>query len=584
MSNIYRVISGEYVTKILSEQNISIDYVELDSIQSMEDFSEFTNPAVRYKADDFLICISNENEEILRSKNSLGLSNTKQFGWYYGKIHKSEIQLYSATNPKKLNRLTYLNPKLIIDSFDKYRKYFRPIKATNILNGAFGLAYSVFKEDYDNFFRKIKIQKDKWIINKSILEKSDYPILTHLFLYYNAETKGLDKTLLISDELKGVRIFGFFLETALNYFINNDYSMDNFLTRMKVDFGKYPELKVFADNFKLLNDRYVKKGLSIDTKNPITIATKEFIDLAKTESENLNELLTQDNLNKTSVFLLGMLNLGDRIDEQFSFDNFVPSIVTLTMCHIADIQDSEKEVIISFNQIEIEKNRNNKFDYVKNYFNELHLLNEFTDELNILTKKSNLFKKIYESQTEIIELDIDSKDLENEIERFELQKENLIDQAKESNWFEKKYEEWINSQNEKECLEKTTKSLSDEISALNDDKKDYEKEESTLQEEIVSLKFKIKTLKQTIKSLNLKKDGLKSTKNISKNTYLDTNENEVSKTILKPEVISEKKETVQEDIFNKDKNSHLAQQDSLGSRNDPKVVNKNKDLSKDSHL
>ena len=256
-----------------------------------------------------------------------------------------------------------------------------------------------------------------------------------------------------------------------------------------------------------------------------------------------------------------MLNLGDRIDEQFSFDNFVPAIVDLTMHHIVDIQFSKKEILISFDQKEIEKNRNNKFDYVQNYFKELHTLKEFSDELNDLTKKSKLFKKIYEAKTEIIELDADSKDLEKEIERYGLQKKNLIDQAAESKWFDKKYEEWINSKNEKESLKKLTKSLSDEISGLKDDKKDYEKEESDLTKNIESLKAKIKTLKQTEKSLNLEKEKLdkkdgsskkpKTKKMVEKSSEKESESKK--KTTRKTKGKSEKDESGQTSLLTEDK-------------------------------
>jgi len=515
MSKLYRVISKDYVTKILSEQIISIDYVELESIQNMDEFVEFTKPTIRYKADDFLFSLSKESEEILNSNKSIELSKTKQFGWYYGKIHKGEMQVYSATNPKKFNHLTESNPALLIDSFDKYRKFYRPIKATNVLNGAFGLSYTVFKDDYDSFFMKIKIQKDKWILEKNNLEKSDYPILTHLFLFYNAETKGLNKTLLKGDELEGVRIFSYYLETALKYFLRNDYTMDNFLSKMQGEFAQYPKLKVFADDFKLLNDKYVKKGLSIDTKNPITVATKEFIDLAKTESENLNELLTQNELNKTAVFLLGMLNLGDRIDEQFSFDNFIPAIVELTMRHIVDIQASEKEVVISFDQKEIEKNRNNKFDYVQNYFKELHTVKEISDEVNKLKSKSDLFDKIYKTRTEINELDTDSKELSSKKNSLDLQKSDLIEQVNKREWVVSEYGKWMNSEDEKFELEKNIKNLNKDITDLKDHKKDLQEKETTLSKKVASLKDEqkilttdIKTLTQKNKSLKLEKDQL----------------------------------------------------------------------------
>jgi len=569
MSKLYRVISKDYVPKILSEQIISIDYVDKDSIQSIDEFTEFTKPTIRYKADDFLFSLSKENEELLITNNSIELSNTIQFGWYYGKIHKSEIQLYSATNPKKFSHLAESNPGLLIDSFDKYRDFYRPIKATNVLNGAFGLAYTVFKDEYDTFFRKINIHKDKWIIDNSSINPEDYAIFMQIFLFHNYKTKSLKDSLLKDYSKKAYRIFIFFLEECLLYFMKNDYSMSNFLEYLAKKFNKFEEVKPIADEFIKLNDLYVKKGLPVDTKFPPTTRTKEFLDLAKTESENLKELLETNKLDKTAVFLLGMLNLGDRIDEQFSFDNFIPAIVDLTMRHIVDIQVTEKEVVISFDQKEIEKNRNNKFKYVQNYFKELNTLKEFSDELNELTKKSSLFKKIYESQTEIIELDTDSKELEKDIERYGLQKKNLIDQVSESKWFDKKYEEWINSENEKESLKKLTKSLPDEISGLKDDKKDYEKEESDLTKNIDSLKAKIKTLKQTEKSLKLEKEqlenkGVPQKKSVENKTIAESTKESKTKT-KKTRTTKEKSKKAD------DGQTSLLKEDKSPTRNQPDV-------------
>ena len=36
--------------------------------------------------------------------------------------------------------------------------------------------------------------------------------------------------------------------------------------------------------------------------------------------------------------------MGDRLDPQFEFDNFIPSIVTLTMEHIVDVKVQEKDI------------------------------------------------------------------------------------------------------------------------------------------------------------------------------------------------------------------------------------------------
>jgi hypothetical protein len=299
------------------------------------------------------------------------------------------------------------------------------------------------------------------------------------------------------------------------YFLKNDYSMGNFLEYMAKEFSKYDEIKPIADEFIKLNNLYVKKGLPVDTKFPPTTRTKEFLDLAKTESEYLKELLESNKLDKTAVFLLGMLNLGDRLDEQFSFDYFIPAIVDLTMRHIVDIQISEKELVISFDQKEINRNRNNKFEYVKCYFKELHTLNEILNEVNDLSTKSTLFKKIYESRTGIKILQADVKELSSNMESLDLQKDGLIDQIKKKEWVVSNYGKWMNSEDEKIELKKNIENLNIDISNLNDQYKDRQEEEITLVKDLDSLKanqeklkIEIDTLKQNNKTLKLNKYDL----------------------------------------------------------------------------
>ena len=501
MTIIYRIISKEYITKILSEQKISIDYVDLTSIQSLEDFSLNSNPSIQYKAEDFLFSLSEKNNVQFKKEQWIDLALVIQFGWYYGKIHKAEFQIYNVTNQRKLINLRELNPLIKIDSFDKIRNPFKIIKTTNVLKGAFGLSYSIFKNEYDNFFRKIKVYKDQWIIKRADLDKTDLPIISQLFLFYNAETKGLNKSIYKNDEYKGIRIYGYFLEKSLEYFINNNYSMEDFLLKFIANFNKYPELEIFVKDFKILNERYVKKGLPFETKNPITFATKEFLDLAKTETDKLKNLLQQNELNKTAIFLLGMLNLGDRIDEQFNFDNLIPAIIDLTAQHISNITASNTEIIIYFNELEVEKNRNNKFSYIREYFQELHNLHKLQNNFNKLVDKNKNLKKNCSLIISNEKVSNDNLKLKKEKGNKEKKKEVLIEEVNELEWFINSLLTYKGSISEKESFEKQIKELNFSNSVLNKQKSKLEEKENELSHQIDSFKKEIELLNSQKKQL-----------------------------------------------------------------------------------
>ena len=513
MSKVFRIHSKEYVIKSLSEQKITLDSIDFDSGQELNEFVNYLKPMIQYKADDFIVLLSMNNIKELNKEKWIHIYDVDQYGWYYEKVHKSELQLFVSTNREKYENSFNSNPHLKVGSFDKYRASYRPVKATNVLNGAFGLSYAIFKQEYDNFFIKIRIHKDQWILDRSAMEKSDYPILTQLLLFYNNSTKQLKSTLLQDESLQGVKILGDFLDESLSYFISHDYSMDGFLLSMTEHFSKDEDLSAFADDFKMLNERYVKKGLPVDTRNPITLLTKEFLDLAKTESKNLKSLIENNSKNKTAIFLLGMLNLGDRVDETFTYDPFIPALVSLTMRHIVNVTASKHEIVISFNQNEIRENRNSKFSYIEKYFNELRELKELTDELNDMTKKTKLFKTLFDIRSGIQELHQEYQKLEQDEKTLLLKKDNLLDRINEYDWYIKNYSTLMNSESEKQELSKHLDVIGKDISELKNDKRDMEKTEKKMTSENRVLKNDIEVLKNEYKNLHAERvmyeDGLK---------------------------------------------------------------------------
>jgi len=455
--------------------------VDSRATQQSKEFEEFSNPSILYNPDDFLFTLNDENGKLFDEQKFINLHQADQIGWYYGKIHKSKAQIYSSTSPQKHRKLIDQNPKLIISSYDRYREFYRPANVTNLLNGAFGLSYACFRERYDSLFGKIKIEKDQWVIKRKSLDKDDYPILAQIFLYHNAQTKAFDDVVYNTDETEAIKIFCFFLEQSLEYFLENDYSMDNYLTEMQKKFNQKDEIKTFAEDFRELNEKYVKKGLSFDPKNPFTKVAKEFIDLAKTDTDNLHKLIDKDGLGHAAVFLLGMLNLGDRLDEQLSFDHFVSAFVGLTARHIVDVKGTKDEIVICFDADEVDKNRSRKFDYISNYFKELKDIQAIRAEVNTLKSKTAVFEKIYGDRNDIIELEKDVENLNNNKNALNTQISVLEKSMQDSKWYGDEYEKLINSESKKESLINKNDELQKEIDEARQNKESKKSELSKLE-------------------------------------------------------------------------------------------------------
>ena len=466
MNKILKVDSKEYVQKILSEGKITADEIDYRSVQTYQQFCEYDKPKIQYKADDFLISVDQMKYKKLQEKHVISLHEVDKFGWYYEKIHNSEFQLFKATSPGKYKKLLDSNTSLVVRSFDRYRITYRFQKATNVFIGGFGLCYYIFKDEYDNFFRKIRIHNDQWSIKIDDLDMSEYQILMQLFLFDSPEGRKFETEVLNDKKYEGLRIFNRFIRKSFEYFIYNSYSINEFLDYLNKEFSKTDSLKIFADAFKELNDKYVNKGIEYQTNNPLIQAVKNFINLAKMESADLSQIYKMKKVSKTSVFLLGMLNLGDKIDEQFSFDKFITSIIDLTMEYVVDVKLSGNEVRIYFDSNKIEEDRNDKFTYVEKYISELHEINELCERINHLVEKENILQSVLSATNSIADLNGDLKLLNSLKSDKEKQKDLLQEQIKGLKSLCKLYDMSINTNNEIEALQKVNKNLSEKINKV----------------------------------------------------------------------------------------------------------------------
>ena len=81
---------------------------------------------------------------------------------------------------------------------------------------------------------------------------------------------------------------------------------------------------------------------------------KEIKTEIKTETNKLNKFKTEKDLTITPIFLVGMLHLGDRINEVIPTDPFIPAIVELTMKHVTNIETTDDQIFITFDNKEFE--------------------------------------------------------------------------------------------------------------------------------------------------------------------------------------------------------------------------------------
>ena len=380
---ILKVSNRDFVDQILAEEILLKEFIDWNQVQTLKEFINHSKP-INYLSDDFLIQVNSEILDELTNNFQVEFWNVSCFGWYLGKKHKVKMKARKHSNRDKYKSFEEKNPSLEVKSFDKLRASFRPQKVRNILNGAFGLSYKIFKDEYDSFFRKINWQKDCWYINSKELSSFDKQILLQLLLYQNNRNSDLISKII--NDSDALRLYYDILNNAMEYFTYQDYKMNRFLEYLAKKINHDDVIRELTE----LNDRYITKGLPYKPLIKHVEIIQEFLDIAKTENSALINSIDKEN-NKTSIFLLGMVHMGDTLDSQFEFDTFVPSIVTLTMEHIVDMYNEEEIIVIAFNEDQIEKDRNKKFSYVKEYFEELKHIERIKENLsNIKNDLSNI--------------------------------------------------------------------------------------------------------------------------------------------------------------------------------------------------
>ncbi|MCM8809474.1 MAG: hypothetical protein NC934_04810 [Candidatus Omnitrophica bacterium] len=455
---IYPFKGEDFVTRALSEKRISLDYLDTSRKQTLKDFQNYTKPIFLFAADDFLILISTEVYSKLQEQHYIDLHEVSQFGWYYEKRHKVNTQIFASYDSIKINNLLKLNPDLRIDSFDKLRDDFKVRKTLNVFSGALALCYHCFKDDYDNFFSKLKVDNSSLKISRSDLDqKNDSVILLQLLLIHNP----YDARKKLEDFWQEKNFYSLYglLSASYKYFYSQTYSMIDFLSFISSELSKDNEYKTLVEGFEDLKEKYVRKGLKFTPSDQLVAATKEFLDIAKTESEKLRSFLdVKPTHTKTAIFLLGMLFLGDRLEEQFEFSNFIPSLVDILVIHTKDIKITDGTIEFELDQ-SLSK-RNSPFKCLADYLEELQKSRQLIPEYNKLKEVNFVIKNFIDNDLAISSIRKENEKKKKEKEELEAEKAFLEDQITK--------------------LQKDKNSLKVEIKKLEKDKEELERQKNTL--------------------------------------------------------------------------------------------------------
>ncbi len=386
--NIYTILEPEYVTKVLSEKMISFDFLDHRRTQCLDDFASYARPDITYRSSDFLVMLDERADELLGKDHYVDLNTASQFGWYYEREHKINEQIFAESESAKIKNLLRLNPNLRIASFDRLRPDFANRKKINMLTGALGLCYSVFRSDYETLFAKAKLIHNRLVWQTDQLDpKTDYVMILQMVFLYDQKLQASKAN--IFDDKPGLVALRHFLISAYDYLLSQSYSMDGFLEQVARNLENNPEYETIARSLRDLSEQYVKRGLPFASPNNLVAATKEFIDLAKTDTEKLAAfLLVKNSFTKTAVFLLGMLHLGDRLEEQFRFGTFVPALVDLTCRFLVDTKIGTDTIELEFKADIQPELTESKLRTISEYLAELRKTNELALELSQLRRRS----------------------------------------------------------------------------------------------------------------------------------------------------------------------------------------------------
>lgn len=263
--------------------------------------------------------------------------------------------------------------------------------------------------------------------------------------------------------------------------------------------------------------------------NAVTQTLKLFYNLSKNDISDLYTAIENSPLQKSALFLTGMLFRASRLEKQFGFGIFIPSLVEVLIHSISEISINNEDIIFYLNKNKNDENLLDQLLYVDKYINALKNSSHLDEQIELLqksTEKSIREKLLYDYKRQIHSLD----DKLDEIEFAFIQKnENTklkSELAEHKNKIESLESDIKTLSGDKKTISDELKSKSDKIRQLS---AELNKTQETLSDKIdlissqeatiSDLKKSIATLKNEASSLKIDNGKLTDQINTYKNKY-----------------------------------------------------------------
>lgn len=413
-------------------------YIDMSKVQTLTEFSQYRNSGINYPSDQFFIALSGKADDQFRKMGGIDLCDVYQFGWYSEREHKTLVQIYAHDSTVKMQNLIELNPGIRIESFDRLRDRNLTTKKRNILAGAFGLSYFVYKKEYDEFFSKFLVKGDTWYLpQERVDKKTELPFLIQLavlaqsssdsIIYENAETPS------IVDEIPKLSAVYELYAIVLYYFVSNNYSSKSFLEYLIEKFSLSAVYKSVIPELSDYFEKAVLKGLPFTPGDRVVTIIDEFISLARTEISDMQSFLltNRDRLSKSAVFFLGMLNQHDYLEEPMGFTNFPGTFVALCGEALLEMKVNGGDYLLVFDTERYGYNRNNKYGYISEYLNEIRYIQRFLPEYNRIHNLAAPLIDWFENEELLEDLKKLNAQTAREIQNLQYEKHRLIREAEQ---------------------------------------------------------------------------------------------------------------------------------------------------------
>lgn len=529
--NIIPFIDEHYWKTAFIDYKISITQLDYSRQQTLEEFKEISRPSIVYNSNDCLIAINDIKLNQLKSNQWINLSSVEQIGWYSKDKHYNNEKALTAIDPHRFDKIINENPSIKIACFELLHRSKRELRELSVLAGGLGLCYFKYRQDYDSLFSKIEVVSNRWCISRKLLNpKNDYTVLLQLFLLENGNHKSIQS--LLDNESDSYRINYRLLYSSFQYFVSKQFTAEGYFKLLNDEFGSDEKSKAIGDEFRLLYEEYVRKGIEIRKLNPLTNTVRRFIDLAKNEIPDLFRVLSTDApVSKTSLFLLGMYHSSEYLEKQFEFRRFIPSFIEVLSRGVEDITVNNEDIEIQFRKEIIDAEEGNKFQFLNNYINAIkHLDKNHYEYLDKLSEKRLLDGDLQSINREIqilneevglkeITLRVNEENRKVRVELEETYKRNeLLTRDLQSlrgqnteivTEMERKNNEIMELQSTVTKRDETIRSLNEKINVQSDDIKGLHLRISSFEDTIRKLQINITKLNHVVGNLKLESDNLK---------------------------------------------------------------------------